>query len=357
MQTKSALGCRFDAVAVGEVMLRLDPGHKRIHTTRSFDVWEGGGEYNVVRALRRTFGLRTAHVTALVDNPVGRLVEDLMLQGGVDTTILRWAESDAAGRQRRNGLNFVERGFGVRAGVSCSDRGNTAVSQLGSGDIDWEAVFGEPGVRLFHTGGVFAGLSDSTPAVAREAMAAAHATGTRVSFDLNYRASLWAGRGGVEAAREVNRALLPLVDVLFGNVAAFDEALGVPWDPDLAPPTAFQRSVAAITTQYPSVRTVVSTSRVCDSASHEQLGALCYHEGQFFEVDPRPVEIFDRVGAGDALAAGFLFGLLGGRVPVWSLRCGFAHAALAMTTPGDNAMVTLPEVVGVMEGQGVWMSR
>src|SRR6266702_347874 len=219
-------GCRWDLVSLGEVMLRLDPGDGRIHSTRAFQVWEGGGEYNVARGLKRCFGLDTAIVTALVDNPVGRLVQDLIYQGGVDASHLRWVKDDGVGRSARNGLNFTERGFGVRAALGCSDRGHTAVSQLKPGDVDWEAIFGKEGARWFHTGGIFAALSETTPQVAREAMAAARRHGAIVSYDLNYRPSLWKAIGGQERAQEVNRELAPLVDVMLGNEEDFTAALG-----------------------------------------------------------------------------------------------------------------------------------
>src|SRR6478735_841922 len=234
LSVKAAADCRYDSVSLGEVMLRLDPGEGRVHTTRTFKAWEGGGEYNVARGLRRCFGLRTAVVTALVANPVGRLVEDLMLQGGVDLMLqggvdlshVRWAKDDGVGRTVRNGLNFTERGYGVRAALGCSDRGHTAVSQLRPGDIDWDLVFGQQGARWFHTGGIFAALSDTTPAVAREAMEAAHRHGTVISYDLNYRPSLWKSIGGQKRAQEVNRQLAPLVDVMLGNEEDFTAALG-----------------------------------------------------------------------------------------------------------------------------------
>ena len=197
--------CRWDLVSLGEIMLRLDPGDGRVATTRTFQAWEGGGEYNVARGLKRCFGLNTAVVTAFADNPVGRLVQDLIYQGGVDQSYVKWVKYDGVGRNVRNGLNFTERGFGVRAAVGCSDRGNTATSQLKPGDIDWNKIFGEDGVRWFHTGGIFAALSETTPLVAKEAMAAAKKHGTIVSYDLNYRESLWKGVGGHGKAREVNR--------------------------------------------------------------------------------------------------------------------------------------------------------
>src|SRR6266568_2955113 len=218
--------CKWDLVSLGEVMLRLDPGDVRVATTRQFNVWEGGGEYNVARGLRRCFGLKTAIVTALADNPVGRLLEDLMLQGGVDQSHVVWTKYDGVGRTTRNGLNFTERGFGVRAALGCSDRGHTAVSQLKPGQIDWDAIFGKEGARWFHTGGIFAALSESTPLVAREAMEAAKRSGAVVSYDLNYRPSLWKSIGGKVKAQEVNRMLAPLVDVMLGNEEDFTAALG-----------------------------------------------------------------------------------------------------------------------------------
>jgi 2-dehydro-3-deoxygluconokinase len=223
---RDAADCRFDLVSLGEVMLRLDPGEGRIHTSRSLQVWEGGGEYNVARGLRRCFGLSTAVVTALADNPVGRLVEDLMLQGGVDLSYLRWVPYDGVGRDVRNGLNFTERGFGPRGGVGCSDRGRTAISQLKPEQVDWQRLFAKDGARFMHSGGVFCALSETTPLVARAAMEEARRNGTRISYDLNYRDSLWRAVGGRDRAREMNRSLMPFIDVLFGNEEDFSAALG-----------------------------------------------------------------------------------------------------------------------------------
>src|SRR5499427_7291887 len=189
--------CRWDLVALGEVMLRLDPGDGRIHTTRTFQAWEGGGEYNVARGLKRCFGMETAVVTAFADNPIGRLVQDLIYQGGVDQSHVKWVKYDGVGREVRNGMNFTERGFGVRAAAGCSDRGHTAISQVKRGDFNWSSIFGEKnGSRWFHTGGIFAALSESTADVAAEAMDAARAAGTPISYDLNFRDSLWKSIGG-----------------------------------------------------------------------------------------------------------------------------------------------------------------
>jgi 2-dehydro-3-deoxygluconokinase len=354
--------CRFDLVSLGEVMLRLDPGETRIHTTRSFQAWEGGGEYNVARGLRRCFGLRTAIVTALADNPVGRLVEDLMLQGGVDLSYLQWKKYDGVGRTVRNGLNFTERGFGPRAAVGCSDRGHTATSQLTPADVDFRKLFAEDGARWLHTGGIFCALGAETPAVAKAAMSEARQHGARVSYDLNYRDSLWRSFGGPQQAQAVNRSLMPMVDVLFGNEEDFTAALGFKLegvDASYAklPLQSFRAMIGEVVAAFPNIRTVATTLRIARSASVNSWGALCYHEGEFFEVTPRDIEIFDRVGGGDSFASGFIYGLLSGKTADFALACGVAHGALAMSTPGDTTMVTLPEVLKAMQGESARIER
>jgi 2-dehydro-3-deoxygluconokinase len=352
---KTTEACRWDMVSLGEVMLRLDPGEVRISTAREFRAWEGGGEYNVARGLRRCFGMRTAIVTALADNPIGRLVEDLMLQGGVDLSHLRWIPYDDIGRAVRNGLNFTERGFGVRAAVGCSDRGHTAISQLKPGDIDWEHIFGAQASRWFHTGGIFSALSNTTPLVAGEAMEAARRHGTVISYDLNYRASLWKSVGGQARAIEVNRALAPLVDVMIGNEEDFTAALGFAvenTDESLLRLDSrnFRRMMEQVVTKYPNLKVIATTLRTARTATRNDWGAICYCGGEFFEAAPMPdLEIFDRVGGGDSFASGLIYGFLSGRDPQCAVDCGCAHGALAMTTPGDTTMATLAEVERVMK--------
>jgi 2-dehydro-3-deoxygluconokinase len=336
-------------------MLRLDPGDRRIHAARHFDVWEGGGEYNVARGLRRCFGLRTAVVTALVDNAVGRLLEDLMLQGGVDLSLVKWLDDDGVGRTARNGSNFTERGFGPRGAVGCSDRGHTAASQMRPDDVDWEQVFAEKGVRWLHSGGIFAALGESTPAVVQRAFEVARRNGTRISYDLNYRESLWRTLGGKARARDVNRELVGSVDVLFGNEEDFSAALGFEVDEtsgDYAtlPTASYRRTIERIVGAYPQLRTVAVTLRTAKSASRNGWGALCYHGGEFWEVPPTEIEVFDRVGGGDSFASGFIYGIMSGREPLWALKCGVAHGALAMSTPGDTSMATRVEVERAMQG-------
>jgi 2-dehydro-3-deoxygluconokinase len=362
MKIKDAASCRYDLVSLGEVMLRLDPGEGRVATTRTFQAWEGGGEYNVARGLRRVFGQRTAIVTALVDNPVGRLIEDLMLQGGCDLSWVRWVEDDGVGRRARNGLNFTERGFGVRAALGCSDRGHTAVSELKPGDVDWKKLF-QTGVRWFHTGGIFAALSETTPLVAREAMEAARQNGAIVSYDLNYRPSLWKGIGGPNKARSVNRELVRMADVLFGNEEDFSVALGfdvegVDEHHAALPAESFKRMIGKVCAEFGQLQAVATTLRVARSATRNDWGAMAWCDGQFYEATPRPdLEIFDRVGGGDSFASGFIYGHLTARGPAWSVECGAAHGALAMTTPGDASMATLAEVERVMKGGTARVSR
>jgi 2-dehydro-3-deoxygluconokinase len=363
LDIRSADDCRWDVVSLGEVMLRLDPGDGRIATSRAFQAWEGGGEYNVARGLRRAFGRRAAIVTALVDNPVGRLVEDLMLQGGMDVSHVRWATDDGVGRMVRNGLNFTERGFGIRGALGCSDRGHTAVSQLTVGDIDWEAIFGVEGCRWFHTGGIFAALSETTALVAREAMAAARRHGVIISYDLNYRPSLWRSIGGPARAREVNRGLVELVDVLLGNEEDFDLALGFDvegLDPSLSEldPTRFGAMIERAVAAYPNLKAVATTLRVASTATRNDWGAVCWAGGKLHQATlRRDLEILDRVGGGDSFASGLIYGLLSGFDPQLAVEYGAAHGALAMTTPGDTSMATLAEVEAVVAGGGARVVR
>jgi 2-dehydro-3-deoxygluconokinase len=362
MTIKPKEGCRWDLVALGEVMLRLDPGDRRISTARRFDVHEGGGEYNVARGLKRCFGLNTAIVTALVDNPVGRLIQDLMYQGGVDQSLIRWTSFDGVGRSARNGLNFTERGFGVRAALGCSDRANTAASQLKSAEIDWDEIFGRHGARWFHTGGIFCGLSRTTPDVALEAMQAAKSHGAIVSYDLNYRASLWQGDGGKKRAQAVNRKLAPWVDVLIGNEEDFSAALGFEvhgMDHDLSrlDIDRFKNMMENIAREFP-VSVVAATLRTVATATKNDWSAICYSGGAFHAAEQRKeLEIYDRVGGGDSFAAGLIYGLLAGRSVQWAVECGAAHGALAMTTPGDTSMATLSEIVQLMDGKAARIAR
>jgi 2-dehydro-3-deoxygluconokinase len=354
---------KWDLVSLGEIMLRLDPSEGRIHTARTFRVWEGGGEYNVARGLARCFRMRTAVVTAFADNPIGRLLEDLVFQGGVDQSHVRWMEYDGVGRAVRNGLNFTERGFGVRAALGCSDRGNSAASKLRPGDVDWDEIFGREGARWFHTGGIFAALSETTPLVAREAMDAAKRHGVVVSYDLNYRASLWQSVGGPARAREVNRELASRVDVMIGNEEDFSAALGyevegLDDDHTNLDTQSFGRMIARAVAEFPNFAVVATTLRRARTATTNDWGAICYHEGKLYHAPTREnLEILDRVGGGDSFASGLVYGFLTGRGAQWAVECGAAHGALAMTTPGDTSAATFAEVERVMKGASARVTR
>ncbi len=360
---RSAADCRYDLVALGEVMLRFDPGDGRIATTRTFAVSEGGGEYNVARGLRRCFGLRTAVVTAFADNPVGRLLEDLILQGGVDQAYVSWVPFDGVGRGARNGLNFVERGFGVRAALGVSDRGHTAAAAMRPGDVDWDTMFRGDGVRWFHCGGIFAALSPTTAELALEAMAAARRHGTVVSFDLNYRPSLWKASGGPAAAAATNRRLVEQVDVLLGNEEDFSAALGYTLegvdeshtDLDVA---AYERLHRDVLAGYPNLALVATSLREAHTATVNDWSAVASARDAFVAGPAmRGLEIFDRVGGGDSFASGLIYGLLSGFDLEKALAYGVAHGALAMTTPGDTSMATLGDVERVVQDGGARVTR
>ena len=355
--------CRWDLVSLGEVMLRLDPYDSRISTTRTFRVWEGGGEYNVARGLHRCFGMQTAIVTALADNPIGRLIQDLVYQGGVDQSHVKWFPYDGVGRTVRNGLNFTERGFGVRGAVGCSDRGHTAVSQLRAGDIDWNMIFARERARWFHTGGIFAALSETTPQVAKEGLSAAQANGAIVSYDLNYRESLWKAIGGKKRATEVNRELVKLVDVLIGNEEDFTAALGFDiegMDENLSKLDVehFRSMIERVVAEFPHLKAVATTLRNAKTATFNDWGAVCFYEGKLYRSSTRDnLEIYDRIGGGDSFASGLIYGFLTGRDPQWAVECGAAHGALAMTTPGDTTMASLSEVEKLMKGGSARVAR
>lgn len=355
--------CKFDMISLGEIMLRLDPGDARIRTARSFRVWEGGGEYNVARGLRKCFGLKTAAVTALADNEVGRLVEDFMLQGGVDTSLIKWVKYDGIGRTVRNGLNFTERGYGIRGALGVSDRGNTAASQLKEGDIDWEYIFGTLGVRWLHTGGIFAALSDTTAKVVIEAVKAAKKYGTVVSYDLNYRPSLWNDIGGKAKAREVNKEIAKYIDVMIGNEEDFTACLGLEVegnDENLKKLNidGYKKMMAKAAELYPNFKVAASTLRTVKTATVNDWSAICWADGKVYNgLDLNGLEIYDRVGGGDSFASGLIYGLMETGDPQTAVNYGVAHGALAMTTPGDTSMATKAEVERIIGGVGARVQR
>jgi 2-dehydro-3-deoxygluconokinase len=344
-------------------MLRLDPGEGRVRTARCFQAWEGGGEYNVARGLRRCFGLKTALVSAFADNEVGRLIEDFILQGGVDTSFVQWKAYDGIGRQVRNGLNFTERGFGIRGAVGVPDRANTAASQIKPGDVDWEHLFGELGVRWFHTGGIYAALSPDSAQTTIEAVKAANKHGTIVSYDLNYRPSLWKAIGGQEKAQEVNREIARYVDVMIGNEEDFTACLGfevegVDENISNIKVDSFKNMITEAVKAFPNFKATATTLREVKTATVNDWGAIVWCDGEFYESNHyAALEIMDRVGGGDSFASGLIYGFLTTGDPAKAVNYGAAHGALAMTTPGDTSMVTVKEVEKVMSGGGARVVR
>ena len=355
--------CRWDAVSLGEIMLRLDPGEGRVRTARSFTVWEGGGEYNVTRGLKRCFGLDTAVVTGIPDNDVGYLLQDLLFQGGVDTSHVKWFPFDGIGRDVRLGLNFTERGFGVRGAVGVSDRANSAASKLKRGDIDWKRIFHEEGARWFHCGGIFAALSTTTPDVVLEAMEAARSAGTIISYDLNYRPSLWKAVGGTQRAMEINRDIARYVDVMIGNEEDFTAALGFEVEGMGDDVTGieidkFKNMIRRVVAKFPNFQAVATTLRDVHSATVNDWGAVLYHGGEFYESQNRArLEILDRVGGGDSFASGLIYGFISGKDAQQCVEYGAAHGALAMTTPGDTSMASLKEVEKLVAGASARVDR
>ena len=355
--------CMFDMISLGEIMLRLDPGEGRIKTARSFRAWEGGGEYNVARGLRRCFGMKTAVVTAFADNEVGRLLEDFIMQGGVDTSLIKWVKYDGIGRTVRNGLNFTERGFGIRGAVGVSDRGNTAISQLKAGDIDWEYIFGTLGVRWLHTGGIFAALSESTAEVAIEAVKTAKKYGTIVSYDLNYRPSLWNDIGGKEKAQAVNKEIAKYIDVMIGNEEDFTACLGFEIegnDENLKELNieGYYKMLEEVVKVYPNFKVIATTLREVKTATVNDWSAICWANGEVYKAkDYKGLEIMDRVGGGDSFASGLVYGLMTTGDPELAVNYGAAHGALAMTTPGDTSTASLKEVENIIGGKGARVAR
>ncbi len=363
LKIRSASETKWDCVSLGEVMLRLDPGFGRVRTTRQFAVSEGGGEYNVCRAFKKCWKKRSSVVTALPENDIGWLVEDLIMQGGVDTSHIIWREFDGIGRNTRVGLNFTEKGYGPRAALGCNDRGNSAASQIKPGEVDWDKLFGEEGVRWFHTGGIFAALAPNTSEVVIEAVKAAHKYGTIVAYDLNYRGQLWKSQGGKAGAQKINREIAQYVDVMIGNEEDFTACLGFEvegLDEHISKidPANFKKMIETAVKEFPNFKVAATTLRNAKTASVNDWGAVIWAGGNFYEAPMRNgLEIYDRVGGGDGFASGLAYGFMEGKGPQAAVEYGAAHGALAMSTPGDTSMVNYKEVEAIMKGKGARVIR
>ena len=363
LNLKDRSACTFDAASLGEVMLRLDPGEGRIRTARSFKAWEGGGEYNVIRGLHKCFGMKTAVITAFADNEVGKLMKDFIEEGGVDTSLIKWMKTDGIGRICRNGLNFTERGFGVRGAIGCSDRANTAISKATPEDFDFDYIFGTLGVRWLHTGGIYAALSETSCETVIEAIKTAKKYGTVVSYDLNYRPSMWSAIGGLEKCQEVNKEIAKYVDVMIGNEEDFTACLGLQIEGQEAGLKklnidGYKKMIDHAAEVYPNFKAIATTLRTVKTATVNDWKAICWADGQIYQSkEYNGLEIMDRVGGGDSFASGLVYGLMTTGDPEKAVNYGTAHGALAMTTPGDTTMANVKEVEALMGGAGARVKR
>jgi 2-dehydro-3-deoxygluconokinase len=363
LNLKDPKECRYDAVSLGEIMLRLDPGEGRVRTARSFKVWEGGGEYNVVRGLHKCFHMHTGVITAFADNEVGKLLTDLVEQGGVDTSLIYYKKTDGIGRICRNGLNFTERGFGVRGALGVSDRANTAISQATPEELNLDYIFGTLGVRWLHTGGIYAALSEQSCETVISAIRTAKKYGTVVSYDLNYRPSMWSAIGGQAKAQEVNKEIAKYVDVMIGNEEDFTACLGLAVEGQDAGLTklnidGYKKMIDRAAETYPNFKAIATTLRTVKTATVNDWKAICWAAGQIYQSkEYNGLEIFDRVGGGDSFASGLIYGLMTTGDPQKSVDYGAAHGALAMTTPGDTSMADVKEVEALMGGAGARVKR
>jgi len=359
LKIKSANECEFDLLSLGECMIRLSPpGHQRIELTPVFEAYAGGGEYNVSYALSR-YGLRTGWISRLVDNPLGHFIRNHAKASGMDLSEVVWVPYDGSGRTDRIGLNFTEVGIGVRASVTLYDRGHTAVAHMKPGEIDWKRIFIQRKVRWFHTGGIFAALSDSCAEVTLEALKAAYESGTIVSYDLNFRSKLWSSKKAIE----VTKKLVPYIHVLIGNEEDFQKVLGFEvegTDEKLTtlPIEAYKKMVQKVVAAYPNIQAVGTTLREVVSGLVNNWSAIMYYDGKFYESRKfNNLEIEDRVGGGDGFCSGFVYGLLHGLSPQECVEMGTAHGALLQTTRGDTSMVTMEEIKHVMGGGSARIKR
>ena len=348
----------LDLLSLGGVVIRLDPGIVPFRKARALDIHVSGGEYNVAANLADCFGLHTGIATAMVDYPIGELVDERVRAMGV-TPFYRRFEHDGV-RGPNLATVWSDRGFGVRAPLVFYDRADEAAARLGPGDFDWAAIFAA-GVRWFHAGGIFAALSPSTAELIGEAMAAAHAAGAVVSFDLNYRAKLWAPQGGPARAQAVLSRLVEGVDVLVGNEEDLQAGLGIPGPAVAAAsgldPSAFLGMLAAVTARYPRLRVVATTLREVHSANRHAWSAVAWVNGEAHVAPTLELDVYDRVGGGDGFAAGLFYGLLAGETPEAALRLGWAHGALLTTFPGDTTMATLAQVRALAAGGSARIQR
>jgi 2-dehydro-3-deoxygluconokinase len=359
LKIQSEQECNYDLLALGECMLRLSPpGHQRIELTPVFEAYAGGGEYNVAYALSR-YGLRAGWISRLVDNPIGHFIRNHAQTSGMDTSEVAWVPYDGVGRTDRIGINFTEIGIGVRASTSIYDRGNTAVSHMKPGDIDWKKIFSKKKARWFHTGGIFTALSDGCAGVVLEAMKAAHETGTVVSYDLNYRSKLWSADKSIE----ITKNLIPYIDVIIGNEEDFQKSFGcsikgIDANLQTLPVEVYKEMVKKIISQYSHFQVIGTTLREVTSGLLNNWSAIMYSQGKFYQSKKYcNLEVEDRVGGGDGFCSGIIYGMLNGLPPEECIELGAAHGALLQSTRGDTSMVTMEEIRYVMNGGSARIKR
>ena len=352
------LGGEFDFLSLGGLVIRLDSGLTPFRKAHSCDIHVSGAEYNVAANLSDCFGLRAAVASAMVDYPVGDLVRERVRAMGV-TPFYKEFKHDGVGGPNIATV-YSDRGVGPRAPVVWYNRANEAAAMLAPGDFDWRAIFGR-GVRWFHSGGLFAALSDTTPAVLLEAMKVAQAHGAVVSCDLNYRAKLWTARGGNERALEVMGEVARNVDVLIGNEEDIQLSLGIAL-PDTGKRSgldvaAFGAVIERVVERYPNVKLVATTLREVASASRHRWSAVVWSEGELHQAPTIDLDVYDRVGGGDGFASGLIYGLLTGSDVDEATRLGWAHGALLTTFPGDTTMATLAQVKALAAGGSARIQR
>src|SRR5262245_34712019 len=350
--------CELDFLSLGALVHRLDPGVIPFRKARSLEIHVSGGEYNVAANLSDCFGLRTGIATAMVNYPIGELVQGRVREMGV-TPFYKWFEHDGV-RGPNIATVFSDRGYGARAPVVFYNRSNEAGALLKPGDFDWPGIFGR-GVRWFHSGGIFAALSATTSELIVEGMQAAKSAGAVTSFDLNYRPKLWASAGGPERARQVLRRIVSHVDALLGNEEDLQHGLGIP-GPDVASksrldPDTFFMMIDRVVEHHPNVKLIATTLREVHSTNPHDCAAVLWLDGQRFVSPTCQLDVLDRIGGGDGFAAGLIYGLLTGRPPEESLRLGWASGAFLTTFPGDVTMARLEEVEALARGGSARVQR
>ncbi|MDX1947876.1 MAG: PfkB family carbohydrate kinase [Pirellulaceae bacterium] len=348
----------LDFLSLGALVHRLDPGIIPFRKATECKIHVSGGEFNVAANLADCFGLKTGVASAMVDYPIGDLIAERVRAMGVRPFYKRFKHDGVTGPNMAT--VYSDQGKGVRAPVVFYNRCNEAAAQLKPGDFDWKSIMAG-GLRWFHSGGIFAALSATTPDVIIEGMKAAKAAGAVVSLDLNFRAKLWQISGGLDKAQDTMRRIVANVDVLVGNEEDLQKGLGLK-GPDVESkskidPSAFLGMMDAVAKQLPNVKVVATTLREVHSTNRHDWSAVCWFEGKTYQAPECELDVLDRVGGGDGFAAGFFYGLLSGASPEEALRLGWAHGALLTTTPGDTTMVSVDQVQAFAKGGSARIQR